>query len=198
MIEERTNEIDLAFGFSYVSHKLHVSSTALRLYRAARNRGLMRRMQSALSRRSHRLLDLGAVQAACDVWNRHYAGIQTIPIRQIRGSEGRCEDFDADFRPLRTHSKDRWLGIAVAQQMGRTMPPVQLIRIGDVYFVRDGHHRISVARALGQEEIEAEVTFWEASSVPPWRHQAVPDTAAKQPRHQRVYTHKKACTSCGA
>lgn len=198
MIGQRTNGIDQAFGYNYVGHRLRVTSMALQLYRVAHNRGLMRRMRSALSGRPHRLLDLATVQATCDVRNRHYAGIQTVPIRQIRGSEGRCEDFDADFHPLRTHNKDRWLGIAVAQQMGHTMPPVQLIRVGDVYFVRDGHHRISVARALGQEEIEAEVTVWEVSGVPPWRRQAAPDAAAKQSRHQRTYTHKKACTSCVA
>ena len=121
----------------------------------------MVKVWSALTGHSRRLLDLAAIRAACDVRSRHAAGSRPVPIREIRGSEGRSEDFDADFRPLRPHSRDRWMGIAVAQQLGKTMPPVDLVRIGDAYFVRDGHHRISVARALGQKEIDARITVWE-------------------------------------
>ena len=55
----------------------------------------------------------------------------------------------------------RWLGVARAALRGEHLPPVDLIRAGDVYYVRDGHHRISVARALGQREIDARVTVWE-------------------------------------
>jgi len=60
------------------------------------------------------------------------------------------------------------MGIAAARQMGRTLPPVELIQIGDLYFVRDGHHRISVARGMGQEHIDAEVTVWEMGGPLPW------------------------------
>jgi len=91
-----------------------------------------------------------------------------VSIRDIRGSEGRCGDFDADFRPLQGHTRDRWVGIATAREMGKTLPPVELIQIGDLYFVRDGHHRISVAQAMGQEAIEAEVTAWKVVGPLPW------------------------------
>jgi hypothetical protein len=60
------------------------------------------------------------------------------------------------------------VGIATAGYMGRTLPPVELIQVGDLYFVRDGHHRISVAQAMGQESIEAEVTVWQVAGLLPW------------------------------
>jgi hypothetical protein len=106
------------------------------------------------------LLDLGAVQAASTLRGCHYAGIQAVPIRCIRGSEGRADDFDSAFRPRNQRTRDRWVGIALARALGTPMPLVHLIRVGDLYFVRDGHHRISVARARGEEYIEAEVTVW--------------------------------------
>jgi hypothetical protein len=59
-------------------------------------------------------------------------------------------------------------GIAAAWELGRELPPVELVQIGDFYFVRDGHHRISVARAMGQEHIEAEVTVWDVVGPLPW------------------------------
>lgn len=64
---------------------------------------------------------------------------------------------DCSFYPVRDHNQGRWLGVATARQEEKSLPPVELIQVGDVYFVRDGHHRISVARALGQPVIEAEV-----------------------------------------
>ena len=101
------------------------------------------------------------MKAQGNVRNRHYAGIKTIRLNQIRGSEGRTEDFDANFKPLQVRSKDRWTSIAKAQLTDQALPLVDLIQIGETYFVRDGHHRISVAQALGQELIEAEVTVWQ-------------------------------------
>jgi hypothetical protein len=87
----------------------------------------------------------------------HYVGLRTVPIHSIRGSESRCQDFDADFCPLQTRTRERWLSVATARIKGLTLPPVELIQVGTEYFVRDGHHRISVARALGEQNIEAEV-----------------------------------------
>ncbi|HMN28746.1 MAG TPA: hypothetical protein PKE45_11405 [Caldilineaceae bacterium] len=85
-------------------------------------------------------------------------GIQLIPLAQIQGSEGRCGDFDADFRPLQWHNEERWINIALAYNRDAGLPPVQLLKVGERYYVRDGHHRISVAHSIGMKEIEAEVT----------------------------------------
>jgi len=87
------------------------------------------------------------------------AGVTSIPLAQIIGSEGRVGDFDRSFHPLNDHTRDRWISIAVARRNGDSLPPVELIQVGDSYYVRDGHHRISVARAEGQREIEANVVY---------------------------------------
>jgi hypothetical protein len=84
----------------------------------------------------------------------------------IQRSEFRSEDFDADFRPLQKRTRGRWLSIATAWLMRVAMPPVELIQVRDVYYVRDGHRRISVARAMGQEYIEAGVIVWEMGEQP--------------------------------
>ncbi len=125
---------------------------------------------SALSGRSPRLLNLADVESNCLIQGSSYLGIQSVSINQIRGSAslGRCNDFDANFRPLKAHNKDRLARVATARQQGLRLPPVALIQIENIFFVEDGHHRISVAQQLGDEEIEAQVTVWHAAGPLPW------------------------------
>lgn len=85
--------------------------------------------------------------------------IVTVDIEKIVGSEGRVNDFDKQFRPLVNHTRDRWVGIAIARRQDVNLPPVELIQVGDEYYVRDGHHRISVAKTFGQATIEAEIAY---------------------------------------
>jgi hypothetical protein len=139
---------------------------ALHAFRNALTQGWWERVWASVSNRSLRLLDLNEVESQGRVRDRHYAGIKTVRIDQIKGSEGRTEDFNANFKPLQARSKDRWTSIARAQLNDQPLPPVELIQVGEIYFVRDGHHRISVARALGQESIEAEVTSFQIDSLP--------------------------------
>jgi hypothetical protein len=134
---------------------------AMDLYEHTCQRGWLHQVGAMLRGRSACLLDLATIAAGRTISARCYLGAQTVPIRQIRGSEGRCDDFDDAFHPLQQHTEGRWRGIARAWLQGASMPPVDLIRLGEIYFVRDGHHRISVARALGQQEIDAVVTVWQ-------------------------------------
>lgn len=83
--------------------------------------------------------------------------IVNVPLDQIVGSESRNGDFDDQFNPLNANLRNRWIGIAAARQMGVTLPAVELVQNGDRYYVRDGHHRISVAKAMGQMDIEARI-----------------------------------------
>jgi hypothetical protein len=145
-----------------------LSRIAAARFRQAQFRAQVGRLRASLLGRSNRLLHLGSLKASASLRNARYAGLRSVPIRHIRGSEGRCDDFDADFRPLKTHNRSRWVGLAAAWLRGAVLPPVALIQVGDLYFVRDGHHRISVARALGQEQIDAEVTVWDLASPVPW------------------------------
>ena len=87
----------------------------------------------------------------------HSAQTRPVPLAEIVGSENRAEDFDAEFRPLERHTRDRWISIAAARRLGVALPAVDLVAGPDGYYVRDGHHRISVARAAGQLDIEARI-----------------------------------------
>lgn len=89
--------------------------------------------------------------------NMHTLGILPVSIFQIRGSEGRSSDFDTAFRPLHRHIRQRWVQIASLIIMGVYLPAVELIKIGDDYYVRDGNHRISVMRYMGVQFIDSRV-----------------------------------------
>jgi hypothetical protein len=90
--------------------------------------------------------------------SEHPAGLQVVPIAAIVGTVDRGSDFDRRFRPTSSRVRGRWERIATATRRGESLPPVDLYRVGEIYFVRDGHHRVSVACALGREEIDAYVT----------------------------------------
>jgi len=85
-------------------------------------------------------------------------GVQVIPIDCIVGSVDKVRDFDRRFRPRSGKSRERWERMALKSRTGEAFPPIDVYKLGDLYFVRDGHHRVSVARALGVREIEADVT----------------------------------------
>lgn len=139
---------------------------ALAKFRSAQFSGRVKMLLGRLMGRSHGLRDLEREKRFLTVVSGYSAGLKTVPICRIQGSEGRSRDFDADFHPLHELSRERWIGIAIARRSGNPMPPAELIQVGDSYFVRDGHHRISVARAFGEEFIEAEVTVWVLAEEP--------------------------------
>ncbi len=89
--------------------------------------------------------------------NETYRGVTAVPIEKIIGSEGRYRDFNRFFFPKREHLKARWTGIDELQYRDIILPPVVLYEMGGVYFVRDGNHRVSVAKAKRQSFIDAEV-----------------------------------------
>ncbi len=118
------------------------------------------RLVAFLTGRSNRLLALDTTTADLLASNGHYMGTITVPLSQISGSESRTNDFDRSFHPLNNRTMHRWMSVARAREAGIPLPAVELIKVGENYFVRDGHHRISVAHAFGEEFIEAEVTEW--------------------------------------
>jgi hypothetical protein len=85
-------------------------------------------------------------------------GLQVVPLDAVVGTVDRTRDFDRQFRPTTGRVRARWERIAAATRRGESMPPIDVYRIGDLHFVRDGHHRVSVARALGRRDIDAYVT----------------------------------------
>ncbi len=92
--------------------------------------------------------------------NSQYAGVRQVPLSQIKGtaSEARSHDFDADFRLINSHSNGRLEGVRKARQQLASLPPISLVAVGDVFYVQDGHHRVSVFRDCEQLTIAAHVT----------------------------------------
>jgi hypothetical protein len=135
-------------------------SNRTRLFWRACARGRIRRLWAWITGRSSRLLDISEVCQDSSFATGRHAGIQSVPIAEIRASEGRSDDFDGDFAPLTSRIRGRWTSVLAARQRGVALPAVELIQIDDLYVVRDGHHRISVARAIGEQFIEARVTVW--------------------------------------
>jgi hypothetical protein len=123
-----------------------------------------RQVLSRLARRVGRepgdvdvILPYDEVVAALGYVEESYVGLQTVPLDAILGTVDRAKGFDRQFRPTTARVRARWERIANAVRRGEPMPPISLFKIGGVYFVRDGHHRVSVARALGRTEIDAYV-----------------------------------------
>lgn len=85
-------------------------------------------------------------------------GLQTIDLRTIVGSVDRTSDFDRRFRPTSTRVRERWEKLALAERRGASIPPIDVYKVGAMYFVKDGHHRVSVALATGRTTIDAYVT----------------------------------------
>lgn len=133
-------------------------------FRHLRNKAVRRKLLLSLFGRRHGLINLDEMQKTVKVDGRAHGGIKLVPVEKIRGSINRTNDFDADFRPLQEYTKERWVNIALAYSRDQALPPVDLVEVGDIYFVNDGHHRISVAKMLGQREIEAEVTVWQTAT----------------------------------
>jgi hypothetical protein len=104
------------------------------------------------------LLSLDEIKRRFDVGQENYLGLQNVPLEKVMGSEGRHTDFDRNFLPTNNKTRERWIGINAAIRSGVSLPPVQLYKIDDAYFVRDGNHRISVMKVLGLDYVEAEVT----------------------------------------
>lgn len=97
--------------------------------------------------------------------SRKLLGVENIRVDQIIGTLNRSADFDSQFRPLKKHNVDRWINIYILfEQDG--WPPIIVHKVGDDYFVEDGHHRISVARSIGIDFIEAKVWEYDVQKAP--------------------------------
>lgn len=134
------------------------------------------------------LLNLADSQTQQPVQARMHGGVKVMPLNRICGSEGRCHDFDTQFRPLKEFNQERWVSVACAQLSDVTLPLVELIQVNDLYYVRDGHHRISVAYWLGQKEIDAEVTVWRSHTLDAQTESHVPTapTATRLPEQVKA------------
>jgi hypothetical protein len=148
-------------------------NTAVNRFNTTLARGKFARLKRRVLRRPQVLYDLNALKPDLSLRGSCYAGIQVVSICSIIGSEGRTSDFDMDFHPMNEESRERWVNMAIVYLSRLPLPPIQLIRVGDAYFVRDGHHRISVSGAFGQVAMDAEVITWKAQPPFPWQSSMV-------------------------
>ncbi len=123
----------------------------------ARNKALFNEIQHLLTPEEAAMISLKAVRKVIKTQSETYIGMKVIPIDKIVGSEGRYKDFDNQFFPKRSIIRERWEHVDEAVIKDIVLPPIKVYELGGLYFVRDGNHRVSVAKAKGVEFIDAEV-----------------------------------------
>lgn len=139
-----------------MGHLGYARVMAIDRFEGAWSRARMIRFWKKLTNRRKRLLPFATVHSRLLYPSGVDQGIKEIPVRQIQGSLALNPEFDRDFRPLRKTQRDRWVNLWVLHaHLG--WEPILVHQIDGIYFVEDGHHRISVARNLGLETIEARV-----------------------------------------
>jgi hypothetical protein len=126
----------------------------------ARRRRALARLSARLRRADdvNHILPFEEVASALGRVGERRLGLELIMLDSIIGTVDRSREFDRDFRPTSPRVRERWQRINLAQRRGEAMPPIDVYRIGELHFVKDGHHRVSVARALGHRDINAYVT----------------------------------------
>jgi len=124
----------------------------------ARFKSLLNSMKFFLIGRENELLSFSKIKKGLGLHNQRYLGIKTVKIDEIVGSVDRYKDFDKHFLPKKTFLMQRWANIHKAFSADIILPLVKLYKVGNIYFVVDGNHRVSVAKKVGAKYIDAEVT----------------------------------------
>jgi len=140
-----------------------LSQESNRKFSEMRNRVFFQSVLSTFHHKSMNLLAFDDVRSSLKLNHMRYLGLKDVPLSKIVGSVGRYRDFNRAFLPLNDSQENRWRGVYDLTAHGEGFPPIELFKIGDIYFVRDGNHRVSVARANGTPSIEAYVTEYVTS-----------------------------------
>lgn len=127
-------------------------------FNGARAQRFWRELSHLLRGQSTELLSFEDIRARLRLRAESYRGLQDIELTKIVGSVGRYNDFSRDFLPRTNEMRERWSRVYASMNSMVGVPPIEVYKVGDVYFVRDGNHRVSVARQLGAETIQAHVT----------------------------------------
>jgi hypothetical protein len=152
-------------GLSFILHCMETGNLMIDAQTAFSREQRRRRRQRALGRirrrsaGTHRLRLLEQALGAAPPRGRRATGLEAIPLTSIVGTaeSAKARTFDGRFRPVPS-SRRRWEGLWIAGRRGAALPPISVYRLDGEHFVRDGHHRVSVANSLGMASIDAEVT----------------------------------------
>lgn len=135
-------------------------------FQNARSRAFWHAISSLLRGKAAELLSFEDIRDRMRLNEESYKGLQDIPLDKIRGSVGRYRDFNISFLPRKNDMQERWSRVYAMANGLMGLPPIDVYQVGDVYFVRDGNHRVSVANTMGAKTIQAHVT--ELSSPVPF------------------------------
>ena len=130
-------------------------------FQRARRRQVLARLSQRLLREPddvNLILPFDEVVAALGMRSERRLGLRTIRLDTVVGTVEETRDFDRRFRPTSDRDRERWEQLDLAERGGAVIPPIEVYRVGGLHFVKDGHHRVSVAMATGQEMIDADVT----------------------------------------
>jgi hypothetical protein len=147
--QTRMNE-DNSFRTSYIE--------GISKFQSARNKGFWQAIIDHLRGQPAELLSFDDIRHRLRLREESYRGLQDVPLDKIVGSVGRYRDFTRNFLPRSSEMQERWSRVYAQTNSMVGLPPVELYKVGDVYFVRDGNHRVSVARQIGAKTIQAHVT----------------------------------------
>ena len=140
-------------------------STSRQEWEQARRTAFIQDVLGAFTERSVDLLPFEEVRQKLHLLNARYLGLQEVPLDHIVGSVGRSRDFTLTFFPREAGLQDRWQRVNQLMTQRSGAPPIELYKVGQVYFVRDGNHRVSVAKQHDVPTIEAYV--WEYETRAP-------------------------------
>ncbi len=160
---------------------------AVRDFREARRRAALEQALARLTGATTDLLSYEEVRRKLRANTLRPRGLQDVPLDAIVGSVGRYTDFSRTFLPLHDADQSRWANIKVTAEGPQGLPPVELYKIGEAYFVKDGHHRISVARSMKSETIQAYVT--EVQTPVPLSPDDSPDDLILKAEYARFLDH---------
>jgi len=132
-----------------------------KIFTKAMTKALGEEIRGVFLRRSMGLLPFEEVKEKLELWFATDLGIKNIPIDAIIGSQGRYRNFTRHFFPLNENLRNRWKHIERAVSSGKELPPCELYKVCNAYFVKDGHHRISVAKAQNRRFVQARVLEYE-------------------------------------
>jgi hypothetical protein len=136
---------------------MSIEQMASQDYERALFKAAWRKILTRLRGESNELLPFEQVREQLPFRGQRYIGMHEVPVDKIVGSMGRYRDFDRAFLPRQKRTRGRWINIDKAHYSDVILPPVELYKMGEVYFVIDGNHRVSVARQRGQKDIDAHV-----------------------------------------
>lgn len=144
-------------GFDKDNNPEHFQNIAREDFEAALRKGFWGSIKSWFNKSPNHLLPFDEIRRVLPVQGQYDMGMRQIELDKIIGSVGRYNDFDQSFLPRHRHTSSRWINIDLANLQEIILPPIDVYKVGDVYFVKDGNHRVSVARERGQAFIDANV-----------------------------------------